>query len=365
MRKIMNITKYLSIAGMLTLSACSSTIVEYNNVVAKPTVTETSMASVMNCSAKFLKNYESNVAYVLLVRDVVDGTIRKVSSLDGPLADAGAYQLKSSLNALMPTENGLVIDQYPLMFKTFYGRSRSDNFGTPSKQNLQLYREQMLRVINARRSRKGLKPVNTLALIALDGSFTRLDGSPFGSHGFGLNGGYEKNNNQSRSADIELGRSESAKVVSLLMNIIRPDMNLVVRSQSLDLNFRNNTNRFNLKTQYDSGKLGWSFNKSKIESLHSAQQTLIDASALWVMAELFKDSGLQENCFPDENIGTKPSLEIAKTNHNEPTQRIATGAIQSMHPEVRLPSPQPDKPEASDLINKTTESNAVENELDI
>lgn len=287
---------------MLVGTSCSTNVLQYSSVKAIPKETQTSLSGALSCTAKSLKGHHSEIAYALLVRDLKDGTVRPNSNYDGPLADSGGLQLKNRLVTLIPSEDALVMDKYPLIFMDQNkGRIGVDRFGLPESKSRKLYQKSLLGSINKTRKARNLSPAKGLVIIAIDGAFTRIDSTAFGNNGYGLDAG---NDGTGASGDLDYGVSLSKKVISLDINLVKPTTNLIAVSESLDLEFSSNTKRFGITASAGEGDLGFSLSKTAIESVHSAQQTLIDAAALWIVKKLYSEAQTSQ-CMPSNNEDTK------------------------------------------------------------
>ncbi|EPJ54437.1 MAG: hypothetical protein OFPI_06840 [Osedax symbiont Rs2] len=270
------------------LIGCSSNQIAFQNVSSVPVKTTTSLSNVFACTQEKIANHNQNIAYIIIVRDMVDGTVRERSTTDGPLADAGVHQLKGALVSLLNSEKAIVVDTQPSMFSKYSrGSSGLNKFGLPESQAQVAYKESMLNFVNAIRTGKGIRTAQSIVVLTVSGAFTRIDSSNLSNDGYGLTLGAKGSGDR---GDVELGKSKSKKVISLSINLIRPMLNTIIKSQSFDLEFSNRSKKFNLKGTVGEVDLGLALSTTNIESMHSAQQTLIDASAIWLVENLFLGS---------------------------------------------------------------------------
>ena len=292
----------------LTLSACSSnklTIAKsYKN---SPEVTQNNMTDAISCMGRTLKKGHSSNAFIFLVRNINDGTVKDSVYQDGPLSDAGRIQMINVLSDHLNPQVGLVTDTFPLMF-TQTGKERLglNRFGLPSLENQQAFMQSYSGIIqNARKTQK-IAPANNIVPLLISGSFTRFDTDNLVQKGTGQNIGSrtkrladsEKDSIWRRtSGQIDLGNTSSAKALSLVINLVDPRNNLVVSSQSLDLIFYRDNKTFKLRVGIGDGYYGISKSDVQVEGVHGAQKVLIDAAALWLINKAYGGQNNFNSCF--------------------------------------------------------------------
>lgn len=257
-----------------------------------PEVSKTNMSDTLSCMGHRIKYLKSNQAFVFMIRDMIDGTIKKGPYQNSPLSDAGRIQLLNVLSNQLHPHVGLVTDNFPLMFKPLAKESLGLNrLGQVSKKNMSQFVTSYGQLINASRKRKNLKPLRGIVPLVVAGSFTRFDTDNIFQEGSGHNGGSrarrrsndDDDNYRRGSGTADIGETNSSKAISLVVNLIDPRHNIVVGSQSFDLMFHRKNKTFRLRAAVGDVFYGLSKRNVQVEGIHSAQKTLIDAAALWVL----------------------------------------------------------------------------------
>jgi len=252
------------------------------------------------------KGHSSN-AFIFLVRNINDGTVKDSVYQDGPLSDAGRIQMINVLSDHLNPKVGLVTDTFPLMF-TQTGKERLglNRFGLPSLENQQVFMQSYTGIIQNARKLQGITPASNIVPLIVSGSFTRFDSDNLVQKGTGQNVGSrtkklakdEKDTIWRRtSGQIDIGNTSSAKALSLVINLIDPRTNLVVSSQSLDLVFNRTNKTFKLRVGIGEGYYGISKSNVVVEGVHGAQKVLIDAAALWLINKAYGSQNNFSSCF--------------------------------------------------------------------
>lgn len=293
---------------ILSLSACSSNTLKIAKEFKEtPEVSQSNMSNAVACMGSALKKGNSNNAYVFLIRNLNDGTVKDSVYQDSPLSDAGRIQLMHILSEHLQPYVGLVTDTFPLMF-TQTGKEKLglNRFGLPSFENQQAFMQSYSGIIQNARSAKRLAPATNIVPLIVSGSFTRFDTDNLTQVGSGKNAGTRSKRLaedeqdtiwNKASGQIDLGRTSSAKAISLVINLIDPRNNLVVSSQSLDLIFYRDNKTFRLRIGIGNGYYGISKSKVVVEGVHGAQKTLIDAAALWLINKAYGGQTNFSSCF--------------------------------------------------------------------
>jgi hypothetical protein len=297
------------LCSAILLSGCS----KHNLQMAKefeqiPEPTETNMSKALQCVNGILKDAPAKIPYVFLVRDVVDGTIREDASfVNGPLSDAGRMQLINILSDNTYPHLGLVIDHFPMMFKALNNETVGINrYGLPTSQNMNTFLNFFAQIINNARNRKKLPPSSKLMPLVISGSFTRLDNDSLFQSGWGQNAGVNSDEDERRSGQIDIGKTKSARAISLVVNLIEPRYNVVVSSRSFDLFFYRTNKRGRFRVALGDGFYGFSKNEVIVEGLHGAQKTLLDAVAIWILDKTYGEQANVASCLtPEQAVLTK------------------------------------------------------------
>jgi hypothetical protein len=317
----------LSLAGGCASSFRTEIEREFEYV---PEVSRTNMTSAVSCMASTIQSSDSANAFIFLVRDVQDGTVKDHPYSDGPLADAGRIQLIHMLSEHLGPHVGLVPDTFPYMFNlTGNEEIGLDRFGVVSDQNFQSYVSIYEPIISGARGNKGIGPAQNIVPLVISASFTRFDADNMVQDGIAHNAGsrtkrladWETDDDWDKFAgEASIGETISGRLLSLVINIIDPRNNLVVASQSFDLFFNRENQSIRLRVALGEGYYGFSKSKVVVEGLHGAQKTLIDAAALWILNKTYGGENLFASCFSEEQQRiTISAVQIEQEKDTTPT----------------------------------------------
>lgn len=314
------------------LSGCAS---EYRTKIStdfkeKPKVSQTNMSCAIACMANTLQGSKPTSAYVLLVRDVKDGTVKDSDLTDGPLSDAGRIMLLNTLSEHIFPHAGLVPDTFPFIY---VANGREDvglnRFGLPSPENMQQFLAIYEPIIQKARKKKNMPPASNIVPLVVSAQFSRFDADNAVQEGMAHNIGTRTkeladNEEDSRwrkfAGEASIGLTSSARLISLVINLIDPRNNLVVASQSFDLIFYRDNRTYRLRAALGEGYYGFSKDNIVVEGVHSAQKLLIDAGALWILNKAYGDQDRFATCFtPEEQQVTQSSVEMYQRKEAPPT----------------------------------------------
>ena len=298
-----------------------------------PIKTKTKMTAALQCLGDQLeKNLDDDPgAYIFMVRDITDGTINNNYSYDGPLSDAGRIQLISILTAHTKPSYGVVLDEFPLMLKPVINEQVGLNrFGVPSKTNLDSFITEMTQFTNENRKPTGMPAVKEVMPLVIDGSFTRYDSSYSRSKGYGRNAGY-RSDAEDEDASVDFGNSGSERSVTLVVNVIDPKTNVVMGTEGFDLKFYSNSQTARFRVAVDEYYYGFSNTDVKVETVHTAQQILLEAGAIWILDNAYGSTVDFSPCFD-----TKEKLALGRDARTEQdkAQQVA------MTPQQKAPTAQ-------------------------
>lgn len=320
------------LCALAFLSGCAS---EYRTKVStdfkeKPKVSQTNMSGAIACMANTLQHSDTASAYILLVRDVKDGTVKDSDLTDGPLSDAGRIMLLNTLSEHLYPHAGLVPDTFPFIY---LATGREDvglnRFGLPSPENMQQFLRIYEPVIQAARKKKNLPPVGNIVPLVISAQFSRFDSDNAAQDGIAHNIGTRtkqlaENEEDDRwrkfAGEASVGLTSSARLISLVINLIDPRNNLVVASQSFDLIFYRDNKTYRLRAALGEGYYGFSKDNVVVEGVHSAQKLLLDAAALWILNKAYGDQERFATCFsPEEQQVTLSPVEFHQKKEEPPT----------------------------------------------
>ncbi|GHA04973.1 hypothetical protein GCM10008090_13120 [Arenicella chitinivorans] len=323
----------ISGAAALVMSGCS-TVSRYTldtDFDAAPEKSKTKMSEALQCLRQELDNNLVNPsAYVFMVRDIIDGTIKHNNYSDGPLSDSGRIQMISTLSAHTHPSYGIVIDQFPLMFQPIISEQVGlDRFGFPSQSNLSSFLPRITSVANTNRNARGMNDVSEVTPLIIDGAFTRNDSSHQRSKGYGQNGGYRGDVEEEKSAAIDFGDSGSERSVTLVVNIIDPQTNVVIGTEAFDLKYYSNSKTARFRVAVDNYYYGFSNTDVRVETLHAAQQTLLDGAAVWILDNAFGNKVDFSPCFDNPD-----TVAVGRDSRQRAADRLADRADTQEQPEV-------------------------------
>lgn len=349
------------LGSTVIFAGCSSSTVkitqDFKNV---PEVTQTNMSGAIGCMASELQKGSSSNAYVFLVRDVNDGTVKEGPYQDSPLSDAGRIQLMNVLSEHLYPQVGLVTDNFPLMFtqmgKEDVGLNR---FGMPAPENLNVFMSAYTGVIQNARQSRGIAPASNIVPLVVSGSFTRFDTDNIAQEGSGQNFGSRTKrlaDNEideiwrKASGEMDLGNTSSGRAISLVLNLTDPRNNLVVSSQSFDLIFYRENKTFRLRIGVGDGYYGISKDFVEVEGVHAAQKTLIDAAAFWLLNKAYGGQTDFGTCFSDSQ--RKLTMTAEQLAQISAQNRAAQQALADKHARLKTNRRDEDKEDSADKAKK-------------
>jgi len=289
-----------SFAFLLSLSACTSSTSHVAATIAStPTVSRSNISSAVECMGERLSNASAPRAYIFLIRDLPDGTVKQGPYQNGPMSDAGRIQFINSLSENIHPHLGVVTDKYPSIFKHLSKEEIGLNrFGLPSADNVKSFISIFRGIIDVARKNKKMPSARSIIPLVVDGSFTRMDGDNFYQAGNAHNTGSRGNNEGGKfSGQIDFGKTVSARAITLAINLVDPRSNVIVAARSFDLKFSRTNDKKRFRIALGDGFYGFSHNEVIVEGLHSAQQTLLDAAVMWVLDKSYGDRINFSNCF--------------------------------------------------------------------
>ncbi len=282
---------------------CSTSSVKIPEIMSEaPRLNKTSLTHAYQCVRGNLNAQKPKTVYAFIIKKLDDATVRG-SLTDGPLSDAGKIELQSSLTQLVPHSNGVVLDIYPEIFQPM-SKTRSREglniFGKTRKEGLYEFKNQFLESIKYQNN-----SVKTLVPLIIDGSFTQLDSDRKYQKGNGLNIGSDGKDD----GEINIGKTTSAKAISLTVNLILPSNNTIISSKSFSINAIRKNNKFKIKLGLGEGFIGYTREELTVEGLHGAQKTLVDAAALWIASQAFSKHAGVGACLTDSQKGILAELK--------------------------------------------------------
>lgn len=292
---------YLLSGLVLCLSACSLTKTEssYIPVSAKPIIAKNNLSDKLICYSDTLRKdyyiFENKENIIgLFVKDIVDGTIPINSVHDSSLVDSGRLQLISSLSKLFNNHKEIIVAySFPRAFDNNEEGINKTGYLSDTVY-YELVNGQLFKMNNWIRipseyqesndTKNRVKPVikaKTADFVIVEGAFSRND-SDDGSMNRGGAGSFEYENEKKTQIGAEIGDTKSKKFLSLTIVLAHPYTNTILDTEIFELAIEKNKGTGELKLGRSNINTGITFEREQIESLHSAQQLLIDYAALWI-----------------------------------------------------------------------------------
>ncbi|WP_339135070.1 MAG: hypothetical protein WGN25_16985 [Candidatus Electrothrix sp. GW3-4] len=257
---------------LLAASGCSNINSSMSNINTEtPHDALTNLTETVKCVGKKLSESESSPV-LFLVDDFFDGTVPIItdskaliiSSMrdNGPLADAGKYDFEAIIKRSVYNKKIVIPYSLPngLIRENVYGR-------LDKKYLLEL-----------------AKIYGVTGIIRIKGVFTQNDSEDYHSKGFGNNAEVDGKHG---SAEIEYGKAESSKSLSLTVHVGNAMDNTIVAATTLTLNTHTKSNEFSVGFGAGEGGVSFAREEKLNEAMHGAQRTLVEAAALWVLRGLY------------------------------------------------------------------------------
>jgi hypothetical protein len=134
--------------------------------------------------------------------------------------------------------------------------------------------------------------LQVLNALAIDATFTRNDMEPAYKKGSGFNGGVSS---QEPTGNIDIGRSNKTKGITLVVTISNPLLNQVIGSRSFTAYSLEKDDTFKISFGYKGGYLGYSYEDIIVQPTQGIQQALIDAAALWIVDATYGETKKELN----------------------------------------------------------------------
>ncbi|MCI5195825.1 MAG: hypothetical protein D3919_06250 [Candidatus Electrothrix sp. AW5] len=250
----------------------------------KPKRSVTNLTETLKCFGTKGKDANYDTAFIIVIDDIYDGTVRDKSLNDGKLSDAGKQQLANVLYEYLPKDIAIILHNTPDFMRVENGSTTGVNeYGVVSKRKASMFQDFYLTEINKRREKLNKKRLTDGLVIYISGVFSSFDGDEFASTGKGFDLG---NDGSRADAEINAGKSSEGRIITLILNVLNPLNNTFVDSKSLSITAYKTGVEYNFKISgsgSNGGYLGYSGESLIVEGIHGAQKTLIDAMAIWLL----------------------------------------------------------------------------------
>jgi len=260
-----------------------------------PEVAQTNLSEVLSCVKNdVLLKEPTSIGYTFVIKDISDGTVRPNEG-GSPLSDSGKLQLANTLNKYIPKTSGIVVANYPQIFRYISkGGIGLNRFGMLPSKEYKIFSKNYLKMMNLLRKWEKIKPISRNNIFLIEGAFTAFDTESVFLDGVGADGG---NKGSDADVDLDYGFTKTAQSLTLSINISQPKYNLIDSSEAFTLRAYRDKETFRLKFKAGEGYFGFADEKLEVEGIHNAQQALIETATLWIISKMVDDDNSIINCF--------------------------------------------------------------------
>lgn len=281
--------KLLLSSTILSLVGCSTIQTQFQTVKSKPIISPVadSIANKRQCVQHIIGDYVNGSGHHgigLFIRDITDGRVSGNGDITDRTLVANRIYLAGSLFKLHESRKQiLVMDNMP------NGLSEGlTSSGFPPNEIISDLSERLRIYIENNRQ----MPVTSAGFYVIDASFTRFDTDGYRSDGIGTTLEYDKNTN----ADFSFGSAKDKRYMALTVNIIDIITNSVVESETFEILVSKDKKDKTFKIVRKGLGFGFTDEINTIESIHSAQNILLDYSAMWILDQFTEENLLSRTC---------------------------------------------------------------------
>ncbi|SEH05441.1 hypothetical protein [Candidatus Venteria ishoeyi] len=288
----MNVKMFFTIAIGSMLIGCSSINYKEDQLIEKPRPRVTNLSDSLMCAKKEIESSDDRTfGFIFIIDDVVDGTVPSMQ-FNGELSDSLRYEFLHNLIQTVNRGYGITLSNFPLIFQNTGGDFGLSQYGVPlntkegnGENGLAVLINSYLKIINGIRERarkrtgEQISPYTRLRPIVIKSAFTRNDENPVIKNNLGFNIGSDGD----ADGEVDFGKSEQVKSITLTVIMEDPRTNQVVASGSFTINTHEKGHAFDLSIGGNEPFLGITSDNLLVESKHGAQQSLIDAATLWLL----------------------------------------------------------------------------------
>lgn len=272
---------------LLHLVACANIQTQFQTVKNKPIIAPVAdgISKKRICVQKHISQYidgTSNHGIGLFIRDINDGRISEKDDTNITIS-ANRIYLAGSLFKLHESKNQIfIMDNMPRAFTEELASS-----GYPPNEALQDLGYALKRDFSKTRK----SDVGNIMFYIVDASFTRFD-KEGSSSGFGNNIEYDKKSN----GEFSFGKSNVEQYMTLTVNLIDARTNSIAESETFEILLSKNTKEKTFTVTRKGLGIGYTNQIEKIDSIHSAQNILLDYSAMWILDQFTHNNLLSKQC---------------------------------------------------------------------
>ena len=294
------IKRYSVFLGLLTLlTGCSSHIALNSSLNSEPPVLSiSSMTPLLKCAAdNVVQAYKAQqlcsacaeakqaqaqrISRLLVVIDndqFIDGTVRKNSAADGPLADSNQAQMKAILNRWIPSAILTIpAREIPLLRRNGVKGSSVTNFGTLDAETYKALQAQY----------------SVDNIVYFSGAFTKLDNdTPLIDQGYGSH----IKNDGTIGAALSKGEAKRETVLGLSTSLGHVGTNTLLSSTMIEARMHRTSNEIKFSLAPGEGNIALSKKIIVSEGVQGTQQMLLEAAALWFIGLAYPQQAKLNQC---------------------------------------------------------------------
>ncbi len=308
---------------LVLLNACSSTVALNSALNSEPPMLSiSSMTPLLKCAADNVvqahkeqqacdcdeEKKPKSISRLLVVIDndqFADGTVRKNSASDGPLADSNQAQMKAILNRWIPSYILTIpAREIPLLRRNGVKGSSVTNFGTLDADTYKALQSQY----------------SVDNIVYFSGAFTKLDNdTPVLDQGFGSH----IKNDGTIGAAFSKGRAERETVLGLSTSLGHVGTNTLLSSTMIEARMHRSSNE--IKFSLAPGEANLALSKKIIvsEGVQGTQQMLLEAAALWFIGLAYPQQAKLSQCLAEPGHPNRMLGELEQWQGLSETQQIA------------------------------------------
>ena len=282
---------------LVFLTSCSSSVSLTRTLNSEPpTLSISTMTPLLKCAAdNVIQAYKAQqacntctegnkppaISRLLVVIDsdqFADGTIRKNSAADGPLADSNQVQMKAILNRWIPSYILTIpAREVPLLRRNGVKGSSVTNFGTLDAETYKALQAQY----------------SADNIVYFSGAFTKLDNdTPLTDQGYGSH----IKNDGTTGAAFSKGSAERESVLGLSISLGHVGTNTLLSSTMIEARMHRSSNEIKFSLAPGEANIALSRKIIVSEGVQGTQQMLLEAAALWFIGLAYPQQAKLSQC---------------------------------------------------------------------
>lgn len=272
----------------LGLTGCINSVMQYQTIGSSPVIAPIppSIASKRECTARLVSNYingNTHGVYGLFIRNITDGRVSGLDVNSDSSSLANRIYLSGSLFKLHKSKKQLfVMDTMPM--------GLNENLLSSGYPNPDIM-DYLILSLQTHASDIRESPVDGTVFAIIDASFTRFDKENY-DNGYATSLEYSKNS----SAEVSFGQTNTEQYMTLTVNLIDPTTNSIVESETFEIQLSKNKKDKTFKVGRKGFEVGFTDEVTTIDSIHSAQNVLLDYAAMWIIDQFTDDNLIARQC---------------------------------------------------------------------